>query len=55
MPEGDLIKLIVLQLPNFLGLLIALYLMREQNKSLMELIRECNEQKALRTSESTSD
>jgi len=43
MSQDDLLKLVVVQLPNFLGLLIALYLQREQNKALLEELRRCNE------------
>lgn len=41
--DGETVKLVVAQLPNFLGLIIALYLMREQNRALLELLRQCNE------------
>ena len=42
MDNTELLKFLILQLPNFLGLLIALYLLREQNIKLMELLRDCN-------------
>lgn len=49
--DGDLVKQLILQLPNFVGLLVALYLMREQNLALMELVRECNARNHASTTE----
>lgn len=46
MQDADLLKLVIVQLPNFLGLLIALYLQREQNRALLEELRRCNERNA---------
>ncbi len=46
MPTEELIRTVVFGLPNFVGLLVALYMMREQNLALMQLIRECNERNA---------
>lgn len=53
MPDPELVKLFFVQLPNFAGLLIALYLMREQNRALLELLRQCSEQKLATTSKDT--
>jgi hypothetical protein len=37
----ELVKTIVANLPNFIGLVYAVYAMREQNNRLMDLLREC--------------
>jgi hypothetical protein len=41
--EGDLLKLMILNLPNFLGFVALAVFMREQNKALLEELRRCNE------------
>lgn len=40
--DFEFVKYLILQAPNLIGLIIALYLMREQNKELIRLLRECN-------------
>lgn len=43
MTDAELIKLVVLNIPNFLGFVLAIALMHKQNQQLLELLRECNE------------
>jgi len=51
--DAETIKTIVLQLPNFFGLLIALYIMWQQNQQLIQLVRDCSERKQSDRSDST--
>lgn len=39
-------KLVISQLPNFIGLLVCVAFMWRQNQELIKLLRECSERKA---------
>lgn len=39
--ETDLFKLVVAQLPNFIGLLVCVGVLWKQNRDLLQLLREC--------------
>lgn len=51
MTDAELLKLVVLNIPNFLGFAISVFLMYKQNQQLLELLRECNERSSTETIE----
>lgn len=47
--EDELTKLIIAQLPNFVGLLVCVAFMWKQNQELIKLLRECHDSKQSET------
>lgn len=41
--DDQLLKLMIVNLPNFLGFVVCVYIMNKQNMALLDLLRECNE------------
>lgn len=43
MNDADLIRLVVVNIPNFIGFVVALVIQYKQNQMLIEFLRECND------------
>lgn len=47
--DDEMTRLIIAQLPNFIGLLVCVAFMWKQNQELIKLLRECQQSKQSET------